>query len=207
MSTDLFPKLANLLNEILPACEAVSPERKQQLTSIAEFVREKIESGQTAHLVFICTHNSRRSHFGQIWAAVAAHYHGLGEVVATFSGGTEATAFHPNAIQALQEAGFEITRGDGNNPNYSIGFDPKTPPLSCFSKMYDHPHNPQVNFAAIMTCTRADEDCPFVSGATARYSLPYQDPKEADGTPSEAQTYSARSRQIAAEMMYLFAQV
>jgi arsenate reductase (thioredoxin) len=58
-----------------------------------------------------------------------------------------------------------------------------------------------------MTCDEADQDCPFVKGAALRISLPYEDPKVADGTPEEAARYDARSRQIATEMLYLFSKV
>jgi arsenate reductase len=37
-----------------------------------------------------------------------------------------------------------------------------------------------------MTCSEADKNCPIVLGALDRISLPYNDPKEADGTPEEA---------------------
>ena len=41
--------------------------------------------------------------------------------VQTFSGGTEATAFHPNAVAALQELGLAIEKiDDTQNPRYRI---------------------------------------------------------------------------------------
>ena len=58
-----------------------------------------------------------------------------------------------------------------------------------------------------MTCSQADEACPFVPGAVLRLSLPYDDPKEADGTAQEASRYDERSKHIATEMLYCFSQV
>ncbi|MDH4283503.1 MAG: hypothetical protein OEV36_12670, partial [Myxococcales bacterium] len=62
-------------------------------------------------------------------------------------------------------------------------------------------------FAAIMTCSEADQACPAVPGAELRVSLPYDDPKKADGTPDEEAAYDARCLQIATEMLYLFSRV
>jgi len=55
-----------------------------------------------------------------------------------------------------------------------------------------------------MTCGSADEACPVVPGAAARIALRYVDPKVADGTPEESQTYDARSREIARDLLYAF---
>jgi hypothetical protein len=58
-----------------------------------------------------------------------------------------------------------------------------------------------------MTCSDADEACPVVFGASARVSIPYQDPKVADNTDQESDKYKERCQQIATEMFYLFSQV
>ncbi len=55
-----------------------------------------------------------------------------------------------------------------------------------------------------MTCTHADENCPFIHGAEKRISLPYEDPKAYDNTADEAKMYDERSIQIATEMKYVF---
>jgi hypothetical protein len=58
-----------------------------------------------------------------------------------------------------------------------------------------------------MTCSSADKNCPVVRGAAERVSLPYDDPKIADGTAEEAATYDDRCAQIAREMLYAFSLV
>jgi arsenate reductase len=75
--------------------------------------------------------------------------------------------------------------------------------MICFSKKFDDDFNPKTNFAAIMTCSEADENCPFVPGAEFRKSITYTDPKEADGTNREVEVYDERCRQIATEMFYM----
>ncbi|MEJ2005520.1 MAG: protein-tyrosine-phosphatase, partial [Cyclobacteriaceae bacterium] len=81
------------------------------------------------------------------------------------------------------------------------------PPIKCFSKTYDDPYNPAENFAAVMTCTDAEERCPVVPGSSARISLPYEDPKLADDTPQESSRYDERVYQIAAEMIYVMTKI
>jgi hypothetical protein len=119
----------------------------------------------------------------------AALYYGVGPVE-TFSGGTEATAFNPRAVAALQRAGFEIARTSaGSNPRYQVQYSSSAEPITAFSKTYDSAENPQVDFAAVMTCANADRLCPVVRGASLRIATLYDDPKSADGTPRESQTY------------------
>ena len=56
----------------------------------------------------------------RIWAQAAAWHYGLDDV-ATFSGGTEATAFNPRAVAALERAGFAIELGpELVNPVYTV---------------------------------------------------------------------------------------
>jgi arsenate reductase (thioredoxin) len=174
---------------------------------LTQFVQEKINARQPVYLNFICTHNSRRSHLSQLWAQAAAYYYGIDDV-ACFSGGTEATAFNSRAVNAMQDAGFEITKTkEGENPVYEVRFAEKANPVITFSKKYDDPFNHNKDFAAIMTCSHADENCPLVLGASARIALTYDDPKEFDGTPQEAAKYAERVHQIGREILYAFSRV
>lgn len=180
--------------------------RKKKLREIAGWIGDKRRKGDSAKLVFICTHNSRRSHLSQIWAATLAEYFGL-EGIETYSGGTEATAFNPRAVEAIKRAGFTVENPDGHNPRYNVFYDVDEEPLVCYSKTFNDEANPDKSFVAVMTCSDADQNCPVVPGAEFRITIPYEDPKQADGTPQEAQTYDERCRQIAAEMSYLLSQL
>jgi protein-tyrosine phosphatase/arsenate reductase len=155
-------------------------------------------------LIYICTHNSRRSHFGQIASALAASYYNVSNLFA-FSGGTEVSAFNSNAIKALQNIGFEINTKDSNskNPVYQLKIN-KTQSINCFSKLYDDEYNPKKNFAAIMMCSEAEQNCPLIAGAEIRIATSYQDPKEADNTPDVIKVYEDRFKQIATETLYAF---
>jgi arsenate reductase len=192
-------QLTSRLNEI--------PEnRRRLLNPLVEYIVTKVNQNEPVRLVYICTHNSRRSHLGQIWSAVAADYWGI-EGIQTFSGGTEATAFHPHAIRALQSDGFVVEKmSDGLNPIYRVEYAAGRE-LECFSKVYHHPSNPNRQFAAVMTCSDAEENCPFIPGVEFRIGTTYDDPKASDGTPHEAAVYLERSHQIAMECLYVFSQV
>ena len=199
----LNPDIEGLLPDIASEIAAIGEFRRARLREIAAWIDARAEAGAEAPLTFICTHNSRRSHISQLWAQAFAWKHGL-DHVRTASGGTEVTAFHPNAVDALRTCGFDID-GDAaeTNPRYSVRYAFAADPIFAFSKTFGDPENPATEFAAVMTCNDADEACPFVPGAAARFSLPYEDPKKADGTPEEALVYHTRCVQIAAEMLYL----
>jgi arsenate reductase (thioredoxin) len=207
-AVELHPKLASYVEGIVGKLDAIPAERRKQLDKLALYIKTKQSSGETAKLVFICTHNSRRSHISQLWASVAAAYFGISGVE-SYSGGTEATAFNPRAVAALERAGFAIRAGEegGENPRYAVDYAPEGPQLEAFSKKYSDPPNPKDGFAAIMTCSEADKNCPMVEGASLRVPIPYVDPKEADDSPEETAAYDERTEQIAIEMFYLFAQV
>jgi arsenate reductase (thioredoxin) len=200
----MYSSILDGIKELTTQFDVIAPQRKKELEQIAHYVMNQGKSVQQASLVYICTHNSRRSHFGQVWAQAAAHYYGFNHVK-TYSGGTEATAFHPNAIQALRSMGFRI-QSDGApvNPNYDVYFSDAAASVVCFSKRYDDATNPQMGFCAVMTCTDADEHCPFIPGAQVRVATPYEDPKAFDGTELQDIMYLERARQIARECLYLF---
>jgi len=177
-------------------------ERRALLKKLADFARSRQDKKQPARFLFICTHNSRRSHLGQVWTAAAAAYYGL-PAPSVHSGGTEATAFNARAVAALERAGMKIEKTTADdNPVYHVRFSTDGPVLTAFSKVFSHAPNPTRDYCAVMVCSSADEACPNVPGAALRIAIPYEDPKQADGTPSEAKAYDERCRQIAREMLY-----
>ncbi|MEM7297080.1 MAG: protein-tyrosine-phosphatase [Bacteroidota bacterium] len=179
----------------------ISEPRKDVLGQIANYVK----NSPNPKLNFICTHNSRRSHLSQIWAQTFADRFGI--TLKTFSGGTEATAFNPNAVSAIRRAGFNVEAEGDQNPRYSVSHSEDEAPMVCYSKKFEEEPNPTSGFAAIMTCSEADAECPVVFGADERIKLFYEDPKISDGTPEEAKTYDARCKQIATELFYVFSSI
>ncbi|MFD1293159.1 protein-tyrosine-phosphatase [Lutibacter holmesii] len=185
----------------------VSNDRKLALQPFVDYVQAKVSANKNVNLNFICTHNSRRSHLSQIWAQTAAYFNGIKNVYC-YSGGTEATAMFPMAAKTLETAGFQIVKlSNEENPVYSIKYAENEHPLIGFSKTYDNDFNPKGEFAALMTCDHADENCPFIFGCEQRIAVRYEDPKAFDNTPQQAEKYTERSNQIASEMLYVFSQI
>lgn len=196
--------IENFCQELENEFGHITKERKEKLAVLGNYMADKFKENQTPKLVVICTHNSRRSHIGQIWLAVAADYFQL-QGIQTFSGGTEATAFNIRAVKAFQRIGFGISTEGKNkdNPIYEIKWSEEMRPYEAFSKKYEDDPNPKINFAAIMVCSQADKGCPMVFGCDFRLSLPYDDPKDFDETEIEELKYDERVRQIGREMLYV----
>lgn len=203
----MFEKVNSYLAEREKEIGAIPPERRALLKSIADFIQEQQPAKRPVRLLFVCTHNSRRSELGQVWSMAAAAYYGLA-IPAAYSGGTEASAFNPRAVAALQRAGLEVQKTtEDENAIYHVRFGDGSPVITAFSKTIGNAPNPKKDFCAVMVCSNADRACPVVSGATARIAVPYDDPKDSDGTPAEMRTYDERCRQIAREMLYVMSLV
>jgi len=207
LKNNLYPRINDCCDQLITEFDQISEDRKVLLEELATYIAKVYNSKATPQLVVICTHNSRRSHMGQLWLPVAANYYGL-PVLDSYSGGTEGTAFYKSAVAAMRDLGYEID-GDINNdnPRYYIRWNADLKPYEAFSKRYDDSPNPTSNFGAIMVCTSADEACPFVQGADFRIALPFHDPKAYDGTEIELEKYKERSRDIGREILYVMSRV
>lgn len=192
-----FIKLA--LNQNIPS------SRKVLLTEIIDYIKSKIDNNQEINLNFICTHNSRRSQLSQVWAKVASVYYGI--EINSYSGGVEVTAFNERAIDSLVRSGFSVLFENSINPKYEISYAENENSIIAFSKLFDDDFNKADYFAAIMTCSDADENCPYIPKAEKRIALRYDDPKSYDDTPIESEKYDERSLQIASEIFYVFSQI
>ena len=205
-------KNQNMLENLSKTIESitkivVSEERKEVLNPFVKYIQNKVINKEEIRLNFICTHNSRRSHLSQIWAQTMA-FHFKIKNISCYSGGTEATAMFPKVGETLANQGFQIQQlSEEHNTVYAVKFDDKQHPIICFSKKYYDAFNPKSNFGAIMTCNNADEGCPLVFGAEARFPIKYDDPKAFDGTDIMNEKYAERSLQIASEMYFVFSQI
>jgi len=196
----------NSTDDVIAFHDSMPSDRRDVIQSFADAISLTLKSRGEADIVFICTHNSRRSHLGQVWMQALTTYAGWPKTqIRCFSGGTEATACNPRTIASLKRAGFEVasdTSGDAANPVYTVhGHHTELTSTSvCFSKQIAAPGNPTSDFIAVLCCDSASQKCPVVAGAGYRLPVLYEDPKSSDDSPKEAETYDARSRQIAREM-------
>jgi arsenate reductase (thioredoxin) len=203
-----FPEVETYLDQVIVKFDTIPQERKSLLAKVADYIRQHRSRSEPVKLTFICTHNSRRSQMSQVWSQVAAQYYGLNGVE-TYSGGTDATAFNPRAIAALQRSGIVIVASDprATNPRYRVRAADESPMIEYFSKVYSDPPNPSQGYCAVMTCSQADDACPLVMGCDLRMPIRYEDPKVADDTAFESQRYDERCAQICTEMMHLMSLV
>ena len=155
---------------------------------------------------FICTHNSRRSHFCEILFRTAAHYYGI-KNIQTFSGGTESTSLYPEVAESFARHGFKVLPIKAYNQHaFKIFFKnlerKNTTPI-LFSKKYNSEYNAQDNYHAVMVCNSANETCPVVHGCLERHSLIYADPKKSDGKRNQSDEYDKTLTKIASELAFV----
>lgn len=201
-SNGFSPELDAVMGELIETGKSLKVEgiRKKALEDLAAYIKSK--QPENAKLNFICTQNSRRSHLSQMICQGLVIFSGLN--IDTYSGGTEATAIHPNTIRALKSTGFSIQDPHEMTQNPVYIWQVANKEFKLYSKVYNEPPNPTSGYAAIMVCSRADADCPVVFGSDIRISLPYEDPKHFDGTEQEDEAYIEKIREIGTELAYVF---
>lgn len=203
--SNLFPGIKEVINKF--DLSKITDQRKANLELLVKYLREKVSKNEEIRIKFICTHNSRRSQFSQVWAQALAHFFGI-EKIFCYSGGTEATALFPAVAEALEESGFQIKKiSQGDNPVYRIKYSANEHPIIGFSKKLDDDFNPESGFAAVLTCDSANEACPVVPGAAIRIPVEFSDPKIFDNTPEQIKKYREKNLEIATELFYVFSKI
>ena len=89
----MYPEIIEYINDRISEYDEIEEKRRIILRAIREYIKERVADGNTSDMIFICTHNSRRSHFAQIWSKVASYYYGVDKFI-SYSGGTESTALN-----------------------------------------------------------------------------------------------------------------
>jgi len=186
--------------------DMIPAERKAELQELSTMIRKMKASRRPVKLTFICTGNSRRSQLAQVWASTAAAFYGISGIE-TYSGGTVVTAFNRRIAGTLTGAGFAVESQPGKNADFRVRYSDREEPIICRSKHYTDAANPKSEFIAVMLCSDADARCPVVPGSEFRVFIPYIDPREADHTEEERETYRERNMQIAREMLYVMSRV
>lgn len=198
INNDLKDNTLKLIDEF----DEIDATRKAQLEELGDFMLNKTNNDEKFKALFACTHNSRRSHFADLWFKYALMYYGVNSFE-SYSGGTKATAFNDNAIDAIKRVGFSVVY-DKQSYNPVVSISPGDLPVwNMQSKVYTHKINPKSNFVAIMVCSDADKSCPMVDGAIGRFAIPYNDPRYFDNTPAMQQKYDETIYAIGREMLYL----
>ena len=110
---------------------------------------------EPTRVLFLCTHNSARSQMAEAFL----NQLGKGRFHA-FSAGTEARGLHPLSIQAMAEAGIDISLQE--------------------SKTIDDFTDEKFDLL-ITVCDEANEACPYFANATQRRHWSFPDPSRAAG--------------------------
>ena len=178
----------------------ITRARKALLLLIANNLNTDILYAEPIKLLFICTHNSRRSQLAEMLTDLLARHYDL--PVEAYSGGTESTAFYHRMIEALEDFGMEfISSGEDDNPIYHLR---DYPSKKYYSKGFDAAENPSKNFFAFMVCDHADELCPIVNGAKYRFPLKFKDPKAFDDSKDVKEAYRNKVIEIGTELNFIF---
>jgi protein-tyrosine phosphatase/arsenate reductase len=193
--------MKNIIKKLSAAQLEISEQRKAELAEIAKTIAEGLND-KPISLIFVCTHNSRRSVLAEVWASVFIEHFNL--PLKAYSGGTEVTAVHQNTLDCLKSLGFQLKYDSSKiNPKVDIKIS-ETKSIITFSKVYHDEFNPQSNFFALMMCQHAAENCPFIPNALGRINLPYKDPKAYDNSPLKEKKYTETALLIGSEFRYMF---
>ncbi|MBC7523437.1 MAG: protein-tyrosine-phosphatase [Flavobacterium sp.] len=201
----MFENITKSIDEL--NTNSIQLSRKIILQPLIDAIQDRVNQNKTVRLNFICTHNSRRSHFSQIWAQTLSFFYQIPNITC-YSGGSEVTALFSTVTKTFKSQGFFIDNiADGDNPIYIIKYADNEPAILGFSKKYDSNFNPKNDFIAILTCSNADEACPFIVGASKRIPITYKDPKAYDESDLQIEKYLEKSNEIATELKYVFSQI
>jgi arsenate reductase len=131
-------------------------------------------------VLFLCTANSCRS---QMAEGLINHF--LGDKIAAFSAGTEATYVNPTAIEVMKEIGIDISKHQSKD-------------LTAFDgQIFDY---------VITLCGNANETCPLYIGGTKKTHIGFNDPAKARGTKEEVLSEFRRVRDEIKEKITAFFQ-
>ena len=66
------PLLKGKISPLITRFDSIPSERKVILDELRDAISDSLNKNQAANLLYVCTHNSRRSHFGQVAGTLAA---------------------------------------------------------------------------------------------------------------------------------------
>ena len=128
-------------------------------------------------VLFVCTHNSARSQMAEGFLRAMA-----GDRFDVKSAGTEPTAVHPLAIQAMAERDIDISR---HTSKLLAGL---------MQEPWDY---------VVTVCDDANERCPLFPGRVKRLHWSFEDPSRATGSDADRlETFRRVRDQIATQLQH-----
>ena len=150
------------INKYLP-----EKDKKTHLDSIISEIKEGLIN--TNNIIFLCTHNSRRSQLCQIWGYILAKIYKVDLIFN--SAGSEKTEVHENIFYCLSYLGIKAENNKVIFKDLIINLHSKT-----LNEIKED------KFIAIITCSDAEKSCPTDPRSIKNIKMLYEDPKKFDGT-------------------------
>ncbi len=199
-----YTKLSDYCSTLSHEFQKIPGERKEILHELGNYILEPKSINTTVQLLFVCSQNSRRSQFAQVWAQTASYYYKLNNIK-SFSGGLNENAINYRIMEALKKAGFSVTTSEvySKNPVYLLSVGRKYPDIFIFSKKYDYWNNPDAYFFSVYCSASLIEKGLQIPGAVQTINLPYEDIRIFDNSPGWYLRNDEICRQVAREMFYL----
>lgn len=187
--------MSDFIGKHLLQLDQLSSGRMLELDRLAKLIKLCQKEG-ISDVLFVCTHNSRRSQIAELSLAQALDEVGYPNLK-VHSCGTESTSIPQQIKDLYVSKGYIVSDLDGavnvSNGNWS---------KNIYSKTIDDGNMPDRNIA-VMVCDHASESCPHSPKFMHRYNLNYTDPKLHDGTEQESKAYQKAYDKISREMVYL----
>ena len=181
-----------VFNKFFSRIDSFNPnqKRKKRLDNIASVINENLN--KTRSIVFLCTHNSRRSQICEVWGKVFAEIYR--KKININSAGAFKTVVHSQVYESIVKCGLIV------NNKKEIFFDKKKFKLN--SKTTDS--ITMKNFIAVMTCSDTEKSCPHDSRSVRNIKMFFNDPRIYDETDKMSREYLKTTTYIAEELNYIF---
>ncbi len=174
-----------VFNKFFSRIDSFNPnqKRKKRLDNIASVINENLN--KTRSIVFLCTHNSRRSQICEVWGKVFAEIYR--KKININSAGAFKTVVHSQVYESIVKCGLVVDN------KKEIFFDKKKFKLN--SKTIDS--LTMKNFIAVMTCSNAEKSCPNDPRSIRNIKMFFNDPRIYDETDKMSREYLNTTTYIA----------
>ena len=129
-------------------------------------------------IVFVCTHNSRRSIYCEVWGKIIANKYSKN--INFYSAGTKKTSVYGEVIKSFSRLGIKSKTLE------EIQLD---------------------KFICIFTCSKAERSCPIDTRSIVNIPLLFDDPKKFDGLKNERIEYQKTCSQIAEKINFILKRI
>ena len=187
--------MSAILTSYIKKINAFYPDKnnKRRLDNIIDILNDSTKS--TKNIVFICTHNARRSQFCEIWGNVFSKIYNKN--LNLYSAGIMKTTVSKEVIFSLSRTGLKIN-GDGK-----LKYEENE--ITLTSKTLDEIK--EKKFIGIMTCSDAEKSCPIDQRSIRNIKMFYSDPKDFDKTNKKIRAYDDTCLKIAQELNYVIKKI